>query len=30
MTVEERLERYVYTGSDVNIKHKYVAGKRIF
>jgi guanine deaminase len=30
MTVEERLERYIYTGSDANIKHKYVAGKRIF
>jgi guanine deaminase len=30
MSIEERLERYIYTGSNNNIKHKYVAGKRIF
>lgn len=28
--LEERLERYVYTGSNGLITHKYVAGKRIF
>jgi guanine deaminase len=28
--LEERLERYVYTGANENIVHKYVSGKRIF
>jgi guanine deaminase len=30
LTLEERLERYVYTGANENIAHKYVCGKRIF
>lgn len=30
ISIEERLERYIYNGSNSNIKHKYVAGKRIF
>ena len=30
LNIEERLERYIYNGSDSNIQHKYVAGKRIF
>ncbi len=30
LSLEERLERYVYTGSNENIAHKYVRGKRIF
>ncbi|HSN58132.1 MAG TPA: amidohydrolase family protein, partial [Clostridiaceae bacterium] len=30
LSLEERLERYVYTGANENIVHKYVCGKRIF
>lgn len=30
LSLEERLERYVYTGANENILHKYVSGKRIF
>ena len=28
--LEERLERYIYTGTNENIVHKFVSGKRIF
>ena len=30
LNIEERLERYIYNGSNSNIQRKYVAGKRIF